>query len=430
MILDWTLQQHSPLLLNFRRKTSADDSVTQSRSGHPLLCPIQAGAALVQCLWSFSATPKDFIYIFKDSQGLQQDLSSKVALELLCNFIDTINYHYGLKKEDISLHSIQSSSTMAMYLNSIPVYTIMLLGHWSSDAFLCYIHKQVTEFSNNVSHKMIQRPVYHHIAELSCEDPWSDNSMSATANSGMGPNRTATNRNVFSVWAWATSLSPVLQDHQNGALWLHRSCSPCRESAAHASPLIMASGFWYSQIQGWIQRGMTQINTPLKMANTIFVWLLIRISSFHLQSWLTIVRSTQEHCIGIKRVLMQEEGILQSCGSYFSALLHAWIITRPQAKLRPWDGLEEACQARKWAEWILACELVFSEMSGFGRWLSGHQCSSSRGPNCDQSGRSKRIFISELTHIHAIFLMRFLGEVPHTTAQTTLRNIKTGCIRC
>ena len=189
------------ITFEFQKKDLCDDSVTQSRSGHPLLCPIRARAALVQRLWSFGTTPDDFIYIFKDSHGLKQDLSSKVALDLLHDFIDTIDYHYGLKKDDVGLHSIWSSSAMAMYLNSIPVYTIMLLGHWSSDAFLCYIRKQVTEFSNNVSHKMIQCPVYHHIAEPRHEDPRSHNSMTATANSGMGPNGTATNHSIFSVWA-------------------------------------------------------------------------------------------------------------------------------------------------------------------------------------------------------------------------------------
>jgi hypothetical protein len=44
---------------------------------------------------------------------------------------------------------------MAMYLAGIPVFTIMLLGRWSSDAFLRYIRKEVQEFSNSVSSKMI-----------------------------------------------------------------------------------------------------------------------------------------------------------------------------------------------------------------------------------------------------------------------------------
>jgi hypothetical protein len=44
---------------------------------------------------------------------------------------------------------------MAIYLASVPVYTIMLLGRWSSDAFLRYIRHQVKEFSKGVSQKMI-----------------------------------------------------------------------------------------------------------------------------------------------------------------------------------------------------------------------------------------------------------------------------------
>jgi hypothetical protein len=42
---------------------------------------------------------------------------------------------------------------MAMYLGECPVYTVMLIGRWSSDAFLRYIRKQVMEFSHNVSKK-------------------------------------------------------------------------------------------------------------------------------------------------------------------------------------------------------------------------------------------------------------------------------------
>jgi hypothetical protein len=44
---------------------------------------------------------------------------------------------------------------MAMYLAGVPVFTIMLLGRWSSDAFLRYICKQVQKFSKGVSQKMI-----------------------------------------------------------------------------------------------------------------------------------------------------------------------------------------------------------------------------------------------------------------------------------
>jgi hypothetical protein len=44
---------------------------------------------------------------------------------------------------------------MVMYLASAPVYTIMLIGRWSSDAFLCYIRKQVEQFSKQVAKQML-----------------------------------------------------------------------------------------------------------------------------------------------------------------------------------------------------------------------------------------------------------------------------------
>ena len=82
---------------------------------------------------------------------------------------------------------------MAMYLNRVPVYIIMLLGQ-----FLCYIWKQVPEFSNNVSCKMIKKKKYHHVPEPSREDPQSHNSLVATANIDMGTSSMTINCSVFS----------------------------------------------------------------------------------------------------------------------------------------------------------------------------------------------------------------------------------------
>ena len=64
---------------------------------------------------------------------------------------------------------------MAMYLAGVPVYTIMLLGRWSSDAFLRYIRRQVQDFSNGVSRKMILSPDFYtipdHQTHVHTEDP-------------------------------------------------------------------------------------------------------------------------------------------------------------------------------------------------------------------------------------------------------------------
>ena len=184
----------------YQKRDLRDDPVTQSKSGDPLMCPVRAAAAIVHRMQKFGADKDTFVYTYQDSIGKLMDLHADAARDHLRNFIDTVDKGWGLNRKDIGLHSIRSSAAMAMYLNGIPVYTIMLLGRWSSDSFLRYIRKQVTEFSNNVSKQMIQNPAYHHIEAPSREDPRTHNSMAASANMGMGAGGATINQNVFSVW--------------------------------------------------------------------------------------------------------------------------------------------------------------------------------------------------------------------------------------
>jgi hypothetical protein len=62
----------------------------------------------------------------------------------------------GFEPSEIGTHLLWSGAAMEMYLAGIPVYTIMLIGRWSSDAFLRYIQKQVKQFLKHVSKQMIQ----------------------------------------------------------------------------------------------------------------------------------------------------------------------------------------------------------------------------------------------------------------------------------
>ena len=63
----------------------------------------------------------------------------------------------GFTGKDVGTHSIRSSLAMALYLKRRPISTIMLLGRWSSDAFLLYIRRQVQEFSKGVSTNMVDQ---------------------------------------------------------------------------------------------------------------------------------------------------------------------------------------------------------------------------------------------------------------------------------
>jgi len=72
----------------------------------------------------------------------------------------------GFSPDQVGLHSARSGAAMAMYLAGVPVVKIMLLGRWSSDAFLRYIRRQVKEFSGGVSQKMISNERFFTISSI------------------------------------------------------------------------------------------------------------------------------------------------------------------------------------------------------------------------------------------------------------------------
>jgi hypothetical protein len=52
---------------------------------------------------------------------------------------------------------------MAMHLAGVPIFSIMLIGRWSSTAFLKYIQKQVQEFLHGILSKMIKIQSFKHV---------------------------------------------------------------------------------------------------------------------------------------------------------------------------------------------------------------------------------------------------------------------------
>jgi len=47
----------------------------------------------------------------------------------------------GFSVKEIETHSIHSGATMYLFLEGVQTFSIMMIGWWSSDAFLKYIRK-------------------------------------------------------------------------------------------------------------------------------------------------------------------------------------------------------------------------------------------------------------------------------------------------
>jgi hypothetical protein len=71
----------------------------------------------------------------------------------------------GIKAIEVGTHSIRSGAAMAMDLGECSVYTIMMIGRWSREAFLRYIRKEVKQFSHNVWTRMLKFETHRHIPE-------------------------------------------------------------------------------------------------------------------------------------------------------------------------------------------------------------------------------------------------------------------------
>ena len=58
---------------------------------------------------------------------------------------------FGYSATDIGTKLLRSgAATMGLFLMNHPVHKIMMMGRWSSDAFLVYIRPQVLEWTNNM----------------------------------------------------------------------------------------------------------------------------------------------------------------------------------------------------------------------------------------------------------------------------------------
>ena len=184
------------ITFHFQKNDERDAQITQHRTNDSLLCPVLSWSSIVRRVLSYSGTSASTsVNAYQDASGKLCFLSSKTVLINLRTVARRIGRdHLGYGELEIGTHSFRSGAAMAMYLAGVPVFTIMLIGRWSSDAFLRYIRRQVQEFSAGVSSKMILAPDYFTIPDAHHEDPrtrGNTNNFAARLNNGLDAQRRA-----------------------------------------------------------------------------------------------------------------------------------------------------------------------------------------------------------------------------------------------
>ena len=140
-----------------QKNNESFESITMHRTpaGDPL-CPVTIWANLVTRVLSYSGTGPDTpVNTFLFNGALRQVSSRTILLKLRAAVTIIGEELLGFSASEIGTHSIRSGAAMAMYLDNVPIFTIMLIGRWKSDAFLNYIRRQVEQFSHNVSTRML-----------------------------------------------------------------------------------------------------------------------------------------------------------------------------------------------------------------------------------------------------------------------------------
>jgi hypothetical protein len=186
------------------------EPITQHRTKDSVLCPVRRWANVVQRLrrspGSSDSTPVNY-WFDKASNKYVKVHSKQICLALRAAASNIGQDRLGYSPKELGTHSIRSGAAMTMYLSRLPVFTIMLIGRWSSDAFLRYIRHQVSEFTSGVSDQMIQADEFFHVPQvIDPEDPRTSSYQRDHSSHGRGILRIPTGRAAARFASYALSL--------------------------------------------------------------------------------------------------------------------------------------------------------------------------------------------------------------------------------
>jgi hypothetical protein len=132
------------------------------------MCPVHAAAAIVRQIRNYKGSNDNTPISTVFSQGRSSHVTSKQMTNALHDAIKVIGEDVlNIKTSEVGrTHLIRSGGAMAMFLGGCPIFMIMLIGRWSSNAFMKYIRKQIEEFSHDLSQKMITNMFHRYIPSI------------------------------------------------------------------------------------------------------------------------------------------------------------------------------------------------------------------------------------------------------------------------
>ncbi len=154
------------VLIMFERQKNdrKEIPVTQWWTRDELLWPVKIWASITRRILLYKGMNKNSPVSLVKHKNLIINVTAHMIANLCRDGVVTIGEtKLGIRQSEIETRSICLGAAMAMYLSGVPIFLIMLIGRWSSTAFLKYIRKQVQEFLHGISLKMIKVQSFKHV---------------------------------------------------------------------------------------------------------------------------------------------------------------------------------------------------------------------------------------------------------------------------
>jgi hypothetical protein len=150
------------ITFEFQKRDIRNDTISHQQSGDKEgtgnMCPLKAAISIVRRIYSYGLLQGKVhdaqINLVRSGSDLFT-IPSSMFLQRIRYTVDLLGPEkLGITSNEVGTHSNRSGEAMGMFLPGTPIYTIMLMGHWSSDAFMRYIRKQVLQLSHGIATKL------------------------------------------------------------------------------------------------------------------------------------------------------------------------------------------------------------------------------------------------------------------------------------
>jgi len=151
------------ITFEFQKRDIRNDTISYQQSGDILgdgeMCPDRAAIETVTRIYSYGIpvekvkdTPINFVKL----GSLTYIIPSSLILVKIQATVQALGTEkLGFSPNKVGTHLSRSRGAMGMFLAGTPVYTIMLMGRWSSDMFMRYLRKQVISLSHGIASKIL-----------------------------------------------------------------------------------------------------------------------------------------------------------------------------------------------------------------------------------------------------------------------------------